>query len=698
MEMIKLEEDGADNMNQEEVLNQPLTKLRGIGDVAAEELARLGLHTIEDLLFYFPYRYEDFRLRKLSEAEHDQTISLNGLIMTQPVLKRYGGKRSRISFKLLVDQELITAVIFNRTYVYGQIKVGLPIHISGKWDKYRRQITVYFFQFGHKEEYEQSQTLLPVYSTTGKLKLAQMRKWMIEALHYAQQVPELLPPSLLTKYKLLPRSEALWKIHFPRDSQEGMQARRRFVYEELLLFQLKMQALKKRKRQQIKGISQHYDEAKVARFIASLPFKLTEAQERVIREILADMKAEYAMNRLLQGDVGSGKTVVAATCLYASVSAGYQAAFMVPTEILAEQHYLSLKQFFQGENIQLVLLTGSMSQRSRRDILAGLQMGTIDVVVGTHALIQEDVIFKNLGLIITDEQHRFGVEQRSQLRKKGTAPDVLLMTATPIPRTLAMTAFGDFDVSILDQLPAGRKEVKTVWLKEKMLDKVFQFMHKEIKKGRQAYVVCPLIEESEKLDVENVLNMYSRLQKIFPYYKIGLLHGRLDTQAREETMKRFAAGELQILVATTVIEVGVNVPNATVMVIYDAERFGLAQLHQLRGRVGRGEHQSYCFLIADPKTDAGRERMRIMCTTNDGFLVAKRDLALRGPGDFFGTQQSGLPKFKVADLSLDEKALEVAARDALLLIESRAFWEKEEYRPLREEVIKQMDDKQKFLD
>lgn len=685
-------------MNQKEVLNQPLTNLKGIGEVSAEELARLGLHTIGDLLFYFPYRYEDFRLRKLNEAEHDQTVSLNGLIMSQPVLNRYGGKRSRISFKLLVDDQLITAVIFNRSYVYGQIRVGLPIHVSGKWDKLRRQITVYFFQFGHKESYENEESLLPVYPTTGKLKVAQIRKWMKTALHYANHVPEILPQSLLNKYKLLPRSEALWKMHFPQDHRDGKQARRRFVYEELLLFQLKVQALKKRNRQQIKGISQNYDEQKVARFISSLPFKLTPAQEKVIQEILADMKADYAMNRLLQGDVGSGKTVVAATCLYASVSAGYQAAFMVPTEILAEQHYMSLKQFFQGENIQLVLLTGSMGQRHRRDILAGLQMGTVDVVVGTHALIQKDVYFNNLGLIITDEQHRFGVEQRAQLRKKGAAPDVLLMSATPIPRTLAMTAFGDFDVSILDQLPAGRKEVKTVWVTEEKLDKVFQFMHEEIKKGRQAYVVCPLIEESEKLDVQNVLNMYSRLQKVFPYYKIGLLHGRLDAGTREEAMKQFADGKLHILVATTVIEVGVNVPNATVMVIYDAERFGLAQLHQLRGRVGRGEHQSYCFLIADPKTDIGRERMRIMCTTNDGFLVAKRDLALRGPGDFFGTQQSGLPKFKVADLVLDEKALEVAARDALLLIESKAFWEKEEYRLLRTELNRQLEHENRLLD
>jgi ATP-dependent DNA helicase RecG len=685
-------------LEHRQVLEEPVTLLKGIGPVTAQELARLGIRTIGDLLFYFPYRYEDFRLRHLSEVNHEQTVSLKGKVMSPPVLQRYGGKRSRVSFKVMVDQHVITAVIFNRPYVQNQIRVGIPILMAGKMDKQRWQLTVYFYKLGEERGDPEQQSLIPVYSTSGTLKVAQIRKWVQEALQYAKYVPELLPESLIKQYKLMPRHEALLKMHFPRNAWEGKQARRRFVYEELLIFQLKMQSLKMRHRQQMLGISQRYDEEKLKQFLSALPFQLTEAQKKVIQHILNDMRSEYAMNRLLLGDVGSGKTVVAATALFASVSAGFQAAFMVPTEILAEQHYFSLKQFFKGSNVQLALLTGSLSQRERKDLLAGLAMGTIDVVVGTHALIQKDVYFNNLGLIITDEQHRFGVEQRRQLRRKGTAPDVLLMTATPIPRTLAMTAFGDLDVSILDELPAGRKKIKTEWYKEEMLNRVFRFMYGQISKGRQAYVVCPLIEESDKLDVQNVLDMYSLLKNTFPHFRIGLLHGRLNTSEKEAVMEQFASGQLHILVATTVIEVGVNVPNATVMVIYDAERFGLAQLHQLRGRVGRGEHQSFCFLIANPKTEMGRERMRIMCSTTDGFQLAKSDLSLRGPGDFFGTKQSGLPQFKVADLILDEKALEVARNDAARLTASKVFWERDEYRPLRELIAQQLENQVNFLD
>lgn len=687
--------------DRKSILEEPVTLLKGIGPASAEQLAKLGIHTLKDLLFYFPYRYEDFRLRDLREAEHDQTVTLAGKVISQPVLTRYGGKRSRLSFKVLVNQHILTAVIFNRPYALNQIKVGSTLYLAGKLDKHRWQLTVYYYKLslnGSKDAALDQDTLLPVYSTSGSLSVLQLRKWIKQALQYAEHVPELLPPSFLKAYKLLPRHEALIKMHFPRNAQEGKQARRRFVYEEFLLFQLKMQSIKQRHRQEVKGVAQQFDQDKINQFIATLPFQLTDAQKRVTKQILEDMRSENGMNRLLLGDVGSGKTVVAAIAIYASVTAGFQASFMAPTEILAEQHYLSLKQFFAGDNVQLALLTGSLSQRERKDILAGLQLGTIDVVVGTHALIQRDVYFKNLGLIITDEQHRFGVEQRRQLRQKGTAPDVLLMTATPIPRTLAITAYGDLDVSIIDQLPAGRKKIETRWYREERFNDVLKFMEKQIKLGRQAYVVCPLIEESDKLDLQNVLDMYTLLKKTYPHFKIGLLHGRLSTAEKEQVMEQFASGRLHILVATTVIEVGVNVPNATVMVIYDAERFGLAQLHQLRGRVGRGEHQSYCFLIADPKTEVGYERMRILCETTNGFQLAKRDLSLRGPGDFFGTKQSGLPQFKVADLLLDEKALEVARQDARRLFYSEAFWKDEAYRPLREELAMQMKDHQQLLD
>lgn len=394
------------------------------------------------------------------------------------------------------------------------------------------------------------------------------------------------------------------------------------------------------------------------------------------------------MNRLLQGDVGSGKTVVAAISLYAAVTAGFQGALMVPTEILAEQHYESLQEMFRPFDVRVECLTSSVKGKERQEILAGLQSGDVQIIIGTHALIQDEVQFANLGLVITDEQHRFGVEQRRALREKGIHPNSLFMTATPIPRTLAITAFGEMDVSTIDELPAGRKPIKTMWAKPNMLGQVLAFMEKELEKGRQAYVICPLIEESDKLDVQNAIDVHESLVQYFQgRYKIGLMHGRLGADEKESVMKSFAANDTQVLVATTVVEVGVNVPNATVMIIYDAERFGLAQLHQLRGRVGRGEHQSYCILLADPKSDVGRERMKIMTETNDGFLLSEKDLELRGPGDFFGTKQSGLPDFKVADMVHDYRALETARRDAYQLIHSQQFWTAPEYAVLRKSLL-----------
>ena len=420
-------------------------------------------------------------------------------------------------------------------------------------------------------------------------------------------------------------------------------------------------------------------------FIGTLPFPLTKAQQRVVEEIRSDMKSPYRMNRLLQGDVGSGKTVVAAIGLFATVTAGFQGALMVPTEILAEQHAESLHVMLEPVGLRTALLTSSVKGKKRRELLEALAAGEIDVLIGTHALIQDEVNFHNLGLVITDEQHRFGVEQRRVLREKGQHPDVLFMTATPIPRTLAITVFGEMDVSIIDELPAGRKAIETYWAKHQMLDRILVFMEKELRQGRQAYVICPLIEESEKLDsLQNVLDVHAMLTTHYANrFKVGLMHGRLSADEKDDVMKQFSRNEAQILVSTTVVEVGVNVPNATVMVIYDAERFGLSQLHQLRGRVGRGSNQSYCILLADPKTEVGKERMKIMTETNDGFELSEKDLELRGPGDFFGKKQSGLPEFKVADMVHDYRTLEVARDDAAKMIASKSFWDMPEYQPLR---------------
>lgn len=490
------------------------------------------------------------------------------------------------------------------------------------------------------------------------------------------------------RYKLPDYKHALQTMHQPETRESLQQARRRFVYEEFLLFQLKMQAFRKAEREQSKGISHVFPAEKLAAFTDSLPFSLTTAQTRVLREITADMTSPYRMNRLLQGDVGSGKTAVAAIALYAAILSGYQGALMVPTEILAEQHADSLVSLFANEDVNIALLTSSVKGKRRRELLERLALGEIDILVGTHALIQDEVEFKALSLVITDEQHRFGVEQRKKLKNKGQDPDVLFMTATPIPRTLAITVFGEMDVSVIDEMPAGRKQIETYWVKHDMLERILAFIEKELKQGRQAYIICPLIEESDKLDVQNAIDVYNMLSDVYRgKWNVGLMHGKLHSDEKDQVMREFSANQCQVLVSTTVVEVGVNVPNATIMVIYDADRFGLSQLHQLRGRVGRGDHQSFCILMADPKSETGKERMRIMSETNDGFELSEKDLELRGPGDFFGKKQSGMPEFKVADMVHDYRALETARQDAANLVSSEAFWKDDEYRMLRGQLL-----------
>jgi ATP-dependent DNA helicase RecG len=493
----------------------------------------------------------------------------------------------------------------------------------------------------------------------------------------------MLPQGYLSNYKLPNRRNAIKTMHFPPDRIYLKHARRRFIYEEFLLFQLKMQMLRKQIREQTIGNAQLFDAEKTKAFIESFPFRLTQAQHKALTQILHDMKSPYRMNRLLQGDVGSGKTAVAAICLYAAVTAGKQGALMVPTEILAEQHFQSLTELFGGK-ANIALLTGSVKGKRRKEILQAVENHDVHIVIGTHALIQEDVYFDDLGTVIVDEQHRFGVNQRRELRDKGLDPDVLFMTATPIPRTLAITAFGDMDVSVIDEMPAGRKEIDTYWVKENMLERVLQFIQKRLANGEQAYVICPLIEESDKLDIQNAVDLYDQLTDYFQSNtNVGLMHGRLPADEKESIMKQFTENDIQILVSTTVVEVGVNVPNATVMLIYDADRFGLAQLHQLRGRVGRGDQQSYCILISDPKGEVGKERMRIMTETNNGFELAEKDLQLRGPGDFFGKKQSGIPEFQVADMIHDYRALEQARKDAEEIIALNLLEEDETYHSLQ---------------
>ncbi|OIK15243.1 ATP-dependent DNA helicase RecG [Bacillus sp. MUM 13] len=666
-------------------MNDPITLIKGIGEETAAALNEMNIFKVADLLDYLPFRYEDYRLKDLEAAEHDEKVTVEGKLHSEPLLSYFGRKKSRLTIKLLVGRILVTVIYFNQPYLKNKMHINDIVTVTGKWDRNRQTITGSECQLG---PYQKEKEYEPVYSVHGNITVKALRRYITKAFsEYGKQVQENLPKQIVEQYRLMPRGDALHSMHFPLSASDVKQARRRFVYEEFLLFQLKMQAIRKIQREQSKGIQQNYNLKNVKNFIESLPFSLTGAQKRVVNEILSDLKSPYRMNRLLQGDVGSGKTAVAAIALFAAVSAGYQGALMVPTEILAEQHARSLNNMLAPSGIRTAMLTSSVKGKKRRELLSSLACGELDILIGTHALIQDEVDFSKLGLVITDEQHRFGVQQRKVLREKGETPDVLFMTATPIPRTLAITAFGEMDVSTIDEMPAGRKVIETYWAKHDMLDRILSFVEKELKQGRQAYVICPLIEESEKLDLQNVLDVHSMLNQYFvPRYRVGLMHGRLPAAEKEAVMNEFSQNELQILVSTTVVEVGVNVPNATVMVIYDAERFGLAQLHQLRGRVGRGSDQSYCILLADPKTETGKERMKIMSETNDGFVLSEKDLELRGPGDFFGKKQSGVPEFKVADMVHDYRTLEVARNDAAKLISSDSFWHDPEYGSLRKHL------------
>lgn len=655
-------------------LTDSIQFLKGVGPKSAERYQQLGIFTVSDLLTYFPFRYDDFAAKPIFELIDGEKTTVVGKVVTPANVSYYGARRNRLVFKIKQGEAVISVSFFNQPYLQSKVILDAEIAIYGKWDAKKMSIT------GMKILAQVENSFQPVYHVVQGIKQAALVTLLQTVFDtgVGELITENLPESLLQKYRLVDRKTAVHDMHFPIDEAAHHQALRRMKFEELFYFQLKLHALRLKDKSLAFGLTIKIEEQLLAAKISQLPFALTHAQSQSLGEILSDMASPYHMNRLLQGDVGSGKTVVASLAMYAAVQAGFQAALMVPTELLANQHYESLQELFP--ELSVGLLTGGMKTAERRQLLAGLEDGSIQMITGTHALIQESVNYQSLGLVITDEQHRFGVKQRRVFREKGQNPDVLMMTATPIPRTLAITAFGDMDVSIINELPAGRKPITTRWVKhEQLTPSILPWVADEVVKGAQVYFISPLIEESEMMDLKNATDLFEELTAFFDNKaRVALLHGRLKNAEKDQIMLDFKAKKYDILVSTTVIEVGVNVPNATIMVIMDADRFGLSQLHQLRGRVGRGEKKSYTILVANPKSDSGKRRMQIMTKTQNGFVLAEEDLKMRGSGEIFGTRQSGLPEFSVADIVNDYPILEVAREEAVAIFQDPRWLEKPE--------------------
>jgi len=655
--------------------------IKGVGPKRASLLTRLGIKTVKDALYYLPYRYEDrSNIRKISDLRYGNTETVFGKVISAEVI-RLPGRNLKI-FELTINDGsgLLKGKWFNQPFMKKNFKVGHEVLLCGsvKRNPYRG----IGFEMDNPE-YEivsddgdpliHTNRVVPVYRVTSGLSVRQIRSIMFNILTTCiKDVSDTIPAEIINRTALPDLSQSLSQIHFP-DSYVDVELlnrgvsdfHKRLAFDELFMLELGL-AVMKRGSILKKGIAFNPGGTFLKRLMEVLPFRLTRAQENVFNDIIRDMKRPYPMNRLIEGDVGCGKTIVALMAMLTAAECRYQSALMAPTEILAEQHYINIYRMIEDLGLKLCLLTGSMKDRPLNKIASG----EIDMVVGTHALIQEGVVFKNLGLVVIDEQHRFGVMQRALLRRKANNPDVLVMTATPIPRTLALTLYGDLDYSVIDELPPERRPVTTLLFNSKQKDYIYRIIKEEVKKGRQVYVVYPIIEESEKTDLRSAIIGKNALEKFFPEFKVMLLHGRMKAQEREEIMASFKQGEIDILVTTTVIEVGVDVPNATLMLIIHAERFGLSQLHQLRGRIGRGSYQSYCILLAyEPYREEAKRRLDIMVKINDGFRIAEEDLNIRGPGEFFGTRQSGMPDLRIANIIRDGMLLSKARREAFSIID-----------------------------
>ena len=670
-------------------LESPVTRLPGIKDAMAKKLANLGVFTVKDFLSLYPRRYDDYRsLKTINRLQPGEEVTIIGQVWeTRKRDSRQG--RSIITSTLSDGTATIEAVWFNQPWLVNKLQPGLQVVLSGKVDAYLGRLT---FQSPEWEELDadlvHTGRMVPVYPLTQGLTAKWLRHQVKCTVDYwTLRLPDPLPAESRDRLGLLPVDEAVRQIHFPDDWDKLEAARRRLAFDELLMIQLGV--LRQKQAWQLqRGLPVNVGPEVMERLLGALPFELTQAQRRTLDEIISDLGREVPMSRLLQGDVGSGKTAVALAAMVLTVLDGGQAAILAPTEILAEQHYQSMSKLLEpiGQALDrpftIKLLTGSTAASERRELLDGLAAGQVDILVGTHAIIQEDVTIKSLRLAVIDEQHRFGVEQRAALREKGLNPHLLVMTATPIPRTLALTLYGDLDLSVIDEMPPGRQTIETRWLAPRERERAYGFIQSQVQQDRQAFIICPLVEESDKTEAKSAIEEHKRLQtQVFPRLKVGLLHGRMKAEEKERVMAAFRDRELTILVSTSVVEVGIDVPNATVMLVEGANRFGLAQLHQFRGRVGRGEHKSYCLLLADNASAEAEERLKVIEATTNGFELAEHDLRMRGPGEFFGTRQSGLPDLKLVKLS-DTRLLEMARQEAQLIFEKDAALEQPQHRLL----------------
>jgi ATP-dependent DNA helicase RecG len=677
-------------LNREPILKKPIQYIKGVGQTRAKLLEKLGIFTVEDMLYHFPRDYEDRSNIKKIEELYD----LEPAVFKAEVISGLSNRRIRKGLsiqKLIVGDNTgtISLTWFNQEYLKDSFVLGQEYVFFGKpavkVRNYLEMQNPIFERFDHN--LKETGKIVPIYNATASLSQKVIRSIIRNCLDLLEnQLQEFIPNQIRQKHSLAEINYAMQHIHFPLDKVNFEFARKRLVFEELLLLQLGLLSIKTQTEAQAQGI-EFKSTPQVNAFIEKLPFKLTNAQKRVLTEIEKDMESPKIMNRLIQGDVGSGKTIVAALAMLKVVNNGYQAAMMVPTGILAEQHYSTFADLFTNMGLKISLITGSLTAKQKREVLEEITSGHADIVIGTHALIEENIIFKQLGLIITDEQHRFGVRQRAKLITKGDSPAVIVMTATPIPRTLALILYGDLDISVIDELPPGRKSIQTYQVSEDVRERINAFIKKQLDRKKQAYVVCPLVEDSELMTAKSVQNHADQLKKQFVGYQVAYVHGKMKSKEKEEIMRNFYNGQIDILVSTTVIEVGVNVPNATLMIVENAEKFGLAQLHQLRGRVGRGDEQSYCILMCQSKSKVAQERMKIMQKSSDGFLIAEKDLELRGVGEFFGTRQHGIPDLKIANLFKDIDVLKEAQEEAKDLLKADSRLKKKENTAIKQKVL-----------